>query len=72
MGRVRIINQGYLNSGTPITVSTEANSVFSAVTKRMFGVRANYEINKDFMLGATFMNLHESPITQKVLTSILI
>lgn len=66
MGRVRIINQGYLNSGTPITVSTEANSVFSAVTKRMFGVRANYEINKDFMLGATFMNLHESPITQKV------
>ena len=32
----------------------------------MFGVRANYEINKDFMLGATFMNLHESPITQKV------
>ena len=66
MGRVRIINQGYLNSGTPITVSTEANSVFSAVTKRMFGLRANYEINKDFTLGATFMNLHESPITQKV------
>ena len=66
MGRVRIINQGYLNSGTPITVSTEANSVFSSVTKRMMGLRANYEVNKDFTLGATLMNLHESPITQKV------
>ncbi len=66
MGRVKIINQGYLNSGTPITVSTEANTVFSAVTKRMTGIRANYEINKDFTLGATLMNLHESPISQKV------
>lgn len=66
MGRVRIINQGYLNSGTPITVSTEANTVFSAVTKRMMGLRANYELSKDFTIGATLMNLHESPMTQKV------
>ena len=66
MGRVRIINQGYLNSGTPITVSTEANSVFSSVTKSLFGLRANYEVNKDFTLGATLMKLHESPVTQKV------
>ena len=66
MGRVRIINQGYLNSGTPITVSTESNSVFSSVSKRMLGLRANYEVNKDFTLGATLMNLHESPLSQKV------
>ncbi|MEE1322866.1 MAG: cell surface protein SprA, partial [Bacteroidales bacterium] len=66
MGRVRIINQGYLNSGTPISVSTESNSTFSPVTKYLTGVRANYEINKDFMIGATMMNLRESPLTQKV------
>jgi cell surface protein SprA len=66
MGRVRIINQGYLNSGTPITVSTESNSTFSPVTKYMTGVRANYEVNKDFLIGATMMNLRESPLTQKV------
>ena len=66
MGRVRIINQGYLNSGTPISVSTESNTTFSPTTKYMTGVRANYEINKDFMIGATMMNLRESPLTPKV------
>lgn len=66
MGRVRIINQAYLSSGTPISISTESNSVFSSVTKQMFGLRANYEVNKDFLIGATLMNLHERPLTQKV------
>lgn len=66
MGRVKIINQGYLSSGTPITVSTESHELFSMTTKRMMGLRANYDINKDFNLGATLLNLHESPITTKV------
>lgn len=61
MGRVKIINQGYLNSGTPITVTTESHELFSMSTKRMMGVRASYEINKDFNVGATFLNLHELP-----------
>ncbi|MFA6705395.1 MAG: cell surface protein SprA, partial [Bacteroidales bacterium] len=66
MGRVKIINQGYLSSGTPITVSTESHELFSMTTKRMMGLRASYELNKDFNLGATLLNLHESPITSKV------
>lgn len=66
MGRVKIINQGYLSSGTPITVSTESQTLFSTTTKRMMGFRASYEIDKNFNVGATLLNLHESPITTKV------
>jgi cell surface protein SprA len=61
MGRVKIINPGYLNSGTPINVSTESNNAFSAATKWLFGFRANYIVNPDFNIGATFLNLHETP-----------
>lgn len=66
MGRVKIINGAYLSSGTPITVSTESNSTFSMTTKWMFGVRGTYTVSPELSLGATFMHLHESPITQKV------
>lgn len=66
MGRVKIINSAYLSSGTPITVSTESNSTFSTTTKRMFGLRGTYTFSPELTLGATIMNLHESPITTKV------
>ncbi|MDO5759946.1 MAG: cell surface protein SprA, partial [Bacteroidota bacterium] len=66
MGRVKIINGAYLSSGTPITVSTESNSTFSMTTKWMMGLRGTYTVSPELSLGATFMHLHESPITQKV------
>ncbi|MBR1625917.1 MAG: cell surface protein SprA [Bacteroidales bacterium] len=66
MGRVRIINSAYLSSGTPITVSTESNTTFSMVTKRMLGIRGTYTVSPELSLGATIMNLHESPLTTKV------
>jgi len=66
LGRVRIINEGILNSGAPINISMESNSMFNIMTKRMMGLHANYEVNKDFNIGATIMNLHQSPLTQKV------
>ncbi|MBQ7985454.1 MAG: cell surface protein SprA, partial [Bacteroidales bacterium] len=66
MGRVRIINNAYLSSGTPITVSTESNSVFSMMSKRMFGIRGSYTVSPELSLGATIMKLHETPITTKV------
>ncbi len=66
MGRVRIINSAYLSSGTPITVSTESNTTFSMVTKRMMGVRGTYTVSPELSIGATIMNLHESPLTTKV------
>jgi cell surface protein SprA len=32
----------------------------------MMGLRVDHEINPDFRLGATLLNLHERPLTQKV------
>ncbi len=64
MGTVRIINESLLSSGTPISVSSENNS-FSMMTKRMLGTHINYEIQPDFNIGGTFMNLYEKPLTQK-------
>ncbi len=66
MGRVKIINGAYLSSSTPITVSTESNSTFSMTTKWLLGVRGTYTFSPELSLGATFMHLHETPITQKV------
>ena len=64
MGTVRIINESILSSGTPISVSSENNS-FSMMSKRMLGTHLNYEIQPDFNIGGTFMNLYEKPLTQK-------
>lgn len=64
MGTVRIINESILASGTPISVSSENNS-FSMTTKTMLGLHINYEFDPNFNIGATFMNLHEKPMTQK-------
>ncbi len=66
LGRVRIINEGIMSSGTPINISLESNSMFSLQQKRMMGLRVDHEFNKDFRLGATLLNLHERPLTQKV------
>ena len=66
LGRVKIINDGVLNSGVPINVSLESNSMFNIQQKRMMGARIDHEINKDFRIGGTILNLHERPLTQKV------
>lgn len=66
LGRVRILNEGILNSGTPINVSLESNSMFNVLQKRMMGLHVDHEVNKDFHIGGTILNLHERPLTQKV------
>lgn len=66
LGRVRIINEGILNSGTPINISMESNTMFSVQTKRLMGAHVDYDFSKDFHLGGTILNLHERPLTQKV------
>ncbi|MCL2042142.1 MAG: cell surface protein SprA [Bacteroidales bacterium] len=66
MGMVTIINEGILNSGTPITVSSESRDAGNLIQKRTFlGVHVDHQVNKDLILGATFMNLFERPLTQK-------
>lgn len=66
LGRVRILNQGILESGTPVNVALESNSLFSIQTKTLAGARLDYKVNKDLVIGGTIMNLYERPLTQKV------
>lgn len=65
LGRVRIMNEGILNSGTPIRISLESNSLFSLQTKRYMGMHINYAINDKMNIGGTIINLNERPLTQK-------
>nr|WP_321405747.1 cell surface protein SprA [uncultured Carboxylicivirga sp.] len=66
LGRVRIINQGILSSGTPIQVSLENQSLFNLQTKTLVGTHLNYQFNENFNIGGTLMHLSERPLTQKV------
>ena len=66
LGRVKIINQGILESGTPINISLESNSLFSIQTKTLAGARFDFRANKDLTIGGTVMNLYERPLTAKV------
>ena len=68
LGKVTIINEGILSSGIPIKISLENNSMFGIQNKTLVGLHADYEINKDFLLGATVLNLTERPYTQKINT----
>ncbi len=65
-GRIRILNEGLLESGTPIQVSLESQSMFNLQTKTLLGTHMNYQFNNDFNIGATLMHLRERPLTQKV------
>jgi len=65
-GRVKILNDAILNSGVPINVDFEDNTVFGFQLKSMFGLRADYEVDENFNIGGTFLNLSERPFTQKV------
>ncbi len=65
LGRVKIINEGILNSGTPVNISLENNATFNLQTQTMMGLHVDYRVNKDLMIGATVINLHERPLTQK-------
>ena len=66
LGRVRIINEGIMNSGTPINISMESTQMFNIQTKRLMGAHVDYKFNKDFIVGGTILNLNETPLTQKV------
>lgn len=66
LGRVKIINEGILNSGAPINISLESNSLFSIQTKTFLGTHVDYQISKDFLVGGTILNLTERPFTYKV------
>ncbi|MEM1319074.1 MAG: cell surface protein SprA [Bacteroidota bacterium] len=65
-GRVTIFNEAYINSDIPVNVSFEDNTLFGFQTRTLLGTRADYEVSKNFNIGATWMHLFERPFTQKV------
>ena len=67
MGKVTIINDGILLSGTPIRIAVESNS-FGLTRKTLIGTHVDYRVSDDFMLGGTILNLTERPYTKKVNT----
>ncbi len=66
LGRVKIINQALLEAGTPISVSTESEDLFTMQRKTLMGAYANYAFSDNFNIGATALYMHERPLTSKV------
>ncbi len=66
IGRLKILNTGFLSSGVPINVSYENNANFSFQQQNLIGTRWDYYINDKTNLGATYMRLNERPFTNKV------
>lgn len=66
LGRVKILNQGYLESGTPLRVSLENNALYNLQTKTLVGTHLDYKFSDNFTVGGTIMHLTERPLTQKV------
>ena len=65
LGRVTILNESIISSGTPVSVSLENQSTFNMQRKTMVGLDLNYQFNPNFMLGATIMHMSEMPLTVK-------
>lgn len=65
LGRVQILDDALLASNTPIQVSTENNALFGRQTRRFTGIDVQHQFSDDLLLGATFLNLNERPLTQK-------
>ncbi|MDG3582581.1 cell surface protein SprA [Galbibacter pacificus] len=64
-GTVQILDESLRASNTPIEVSVENNAVFGQQTRRFSGVHVEHQFNENFMLGGTFLNMSERPLTQK-------
>ena len=66
MGVVTIINQSIIDAGTNVSVDFESNDNYGMQRKTLVGFNLQYDVNKDFTLGGTFMFLNEQPLTTKV------
>ncbi len=65
LGRVQILDEALLASDIPIQVNTENNALFGQQTKRFTGMNVEHQFNENFLIGGTFINLKERPLTQK-------
>lgn len=66
LGRVRILNQALLSSGTAINISYENEAAISTQTQTLLGAHFNYEVDDNFNIGGTIVHMKERPLTNKV------
>jgi len=66
LGRVSILDDALLESGTPIKVSLENQAMYAVGTRTLLGSHLNYKFNDNFNVGGTVLHLHERPLTHKV------
>ncbi len=67
LGTLRVTNQAIINSGVPVTVTSENNGAFALQQKNFLGLRLDYIANKKLSLGATVVQLGERPFFAKTL-----
>ncbi|WP_420551849.1 cell surface protein SprA [Tenacibaculum aiptasiae] len=66
LGRVQILDPGLEASGTPINATVENNTFFNQQRKTFIGIDVEHRFSEKFILGGTFLNVSERPITPKV------
>lgn len=65
LGRVIILDKSLEASGIPISASVENNTIFGQQNKRFTGINVEHQFSENFIVGGTFLNLNERPLTQK-------
>ena len=65
-GRVKIINPSIEASGQAVNVSLENNTFFNQQRKTFIGFDVEHKFSDKFVLGATYLNISERPMTNKV------
>lgn len=66
LGRVLIINEMVKQSGQAINISLENQMNFNTQRKRFLGLNLERRIGDNLLVGGTFVNYSEKPLTQKV------
>ena len=59
------LSQNIANSGAPVSVSLENQSMYGMQRKTLTGLNLEYQFNPNFSIGTTVMNLREMPLTLK-------
>ncbi|MBX9852865.1 MAG: cell surface protein SprA [Cytophagaceae bacterium] len=66
LGRIKIKNQGVLQSNKEIIIRFEKTDLINFRRKSFIGSRFDYKINRDFFVGATLLHQTESPPISRV------
>ena len=66
MGIVTITNQSIIDSGQPVNVTLENQSLFATQRKTLLGLDLSYRFNPSLTLGATVLHYSEKALTEKV------